>query len=392
MLVAGRPRGWPARRRDGDALHRVVGVVHGGVPPAADQREHRPVLPQDAGPQVADAPPRRVLDQEVQEVGPEPAPPRLGDGQRELGVAIGKEVVAGVRHDLSLIRDGDQPDPAAIRCADEALDEGPVGPNRGEEAEASVLAGQRLVETRQPFDVVGHRASHCKHPSARQGDRDLDIGVVRERPAPLLWPSSSPGLLSRPWPAIDDWWNTNARGHYSLLLAGTRAEVAALNRLAHERAGAQGQLTGAPLTVGGSEFQVGQRVVCTRNARGTATGVGSSTIDNGTIGIVTAVHHDTHAITITTLGQHREIELDTNYVASGHVQHGYALTIHKAQGTTCDYVHVVGPTGLYREAAYVALSRARHGADHLRHVEPGFNPGQPVALHRIAPTRRRSRS
>ena len=38
------------------------------------------------------------------------------------------------------------------------------------------------------------------------------------------------------------------------------------------------------------------------------------------------------------------------------------MTIHKSQGATCDAVFVVGPAGLYREAAYVALSRARRGA------------------------------
>ena len=31
----------------------------------------------------------------------------------------------------------------------------------------------------------------------------------------------------------------------------------------------------------------------------------------------------------------------------------------EAQGVTCDHVLVVGPAGLYREGAYVALSRAR---------------------------------
>ncbi len=38
------------------------------------------------------------------------------------------------------------------------------------------------------------------------------------------------------------------------------------------------------------------------------------------------------------------------------------MTIHKSQGATCDAVFAVGPSGLYREAAYVALSRARQGA------------------------------
>jgi UvrD-like helicase C-terminal domain len=59
---------------------------------------------------------------------------------------------------------------------------------------------------------------------------------------------------------------------------------------------------------------------------------------------------------------HATVRLDRSYLDAGHLDHGYAMTIHKSQGTTCDHVYVVGPAGLYREAAYVALSRARHGA------------------------------
>src|SRR4029077_21079789 len=54
--------------------------------------------------------------------------------------------------------------------------------------------------------------------------------------------------------------------------------------------------------------------------------------------------------------------IDRDYLDHGWVDHAYAVTIHKAQGVTCDRVLVVGPAGLYREGAYVALSRARHSA------------------------------
>ena len=57
-----------------------------------------------------------------------------------------------------------------------------------------------------------------------------------------------------------------------------------------------------------------------------------------------------------------EVVLDRRYLDHGWVDHAYAVTIHKAQGVTCDHVFVVGPDGLYREGAYVALSRARHQA------------------------------
>jgi len=45
------------------------------------------------------------------------------------------------------------------------------------------------------------------------------------------------------------------------------------------------------------------------------------------------------------------------------VDHGYAATIHKAQGVTVDRVHVLATPGLDRHAAYVALSRHRDRVD-----------------------------
>jgi hypothetical protein len=46
-----------------------------------------------------------------------------------------------------------------------------------------------------------------------------------------------------------------------------------------------------------------------------------------------------------------------------HLDHGYAATIHKAQGMTVDRVHVLATPGLDRHAAYVALSRHRDSVD-----------------------------
>jgi hypothetical protein len=46
-----------------------------------------------------------------------------------------------------------------------------------------------------------------------------------------------------------------------------------------------------------------------------------------------------------------------------HIDHGYAATIHKAQGMTVDSVHVLATPGLDRHAAYVALSRHRDQVD-----------------------------
>ena len=46
-----------------------------------------------------------------------------------------------------------------------------------------------------------------------------------------------------------------------------------------------------------------------------------------------------------------------------HVDHGYAATIHKAQGVTVDRAHVLASSHMDRHAAYVGLTRHREGVD-----------------------------
>ena len=51
--------------------------------------------------------------------------------------------------------------------------------------------------------------------------------------------------------------------------------------------------------------------------------------------------------------------MPTSYLDAGHLDHGYAMTIHKAQGLTADAALVLATDDLYQEAGYTALSRAR---------------------------------
>src|SRR3546814_16320857 len=46
-----------------------------------------------------------------------------------------------------------------------------------------------------------------------------------------------------------------------------------------------------------------------------------------------------------------------------HIDHGYAATIHKAQGMTVDRVQVLATPGMDRHGAYVAMSRHRESVD-----------------------------
>jgi conjugative relaxase-like TrwC/TraI family protein len=161
--------------------------------------------------------------------------------------------------------------------------------------------------------------------------------------------------------AVEAWVAAHLAGRNGILLAGTRAEAKALNRAA--RARLTGQLCGPTLEIRGRQFQTGDRIVLLHNDgkhldldRGL-----HCRVDNGMIATITTTNTTTDTVDIR-LVNGRHIRLRRDYVLDGHLDHGYATTIHKAQGLTCDDVFVVGPAGLYREAVYVAMSRARYGA------------------------------
>jgi hypothetical protein len=74
--------------------------------------------------------------------------------------------------------------------------------------------------------------------------------------------------------------------------------------------------------------------------------------------------------------------LHAGYLDAGHIAHGYATTIHKAQGATTDRCLLLATDGLYRQAAYVALSRGRT-TNHLYavgtpHIDPELTHAPPA--------------
>lgn len=60
------------------------------------------------------------------------------------------------------------------------------------------------------------------------------------------------------------------------------------------------------------------------------------------------------------------IPLPAEYVEA-HVQLGYAITAHRAQGAAVDTAHVIAASGMTREAFYVAMTRGRY-ANHTHVV------------------------
>jgi Ti-type conjugative transfer relaxase TraA len=157
-----------------------------------------------------------------------------------------------------------------------------------------------------------------------------------------------------------------------VILAYTRADVEALNGLARERLRAGGEL-GVEHQVGTERGQramaVGDRLMFLRNERGLgadAEGRGGAAVKNGSLGTVLAVDAQGERLTVRLDGPDGGGAGSRPVVTFGvrdygHVDHGYAATIHKAQGVTVDRAHVLASAYMDRHAAYVALTRHRDG-------------------------------
>jgi hypothetical protein len=113
-----------------------------------------------------------------------------------------------------------------------------------------------------------------------------------------------------------------------------------------------GRLGRDRLTVAGTEFAVGDRIVCLRNSD-------ALSVKNGTRATVETVDRKHHTLAVVTDRGNR-LELDSDYLEDGHVRHAYALTGHGGQGLTVERAFVLGSGGSrLQEWGYVALSRAR---------------------------------
>ncbi|HVU75161.1 MAG TPA: MobF family relaxase [Mycobacteriales bacterium] len=164
-----------------------------------------------------------------------------------------------------------------------------------------------------------------------------------------------------------DYLTATEHGRDVLVLAPLRRDVAALNESIRTGLIAEGRLgrdelviatrdaRGDNSTSGDLRLRVGDQVMVTAND--TTLGV-----VNGSRGTVTSVDAGRQALTMLIAG--RPVSVGAEWLASGHLVHGYALTVHKAQGLTVDATLVYAGRGLTREHAYVALSRGRT-ANHL---------------------------
>ena len=143
-------------------------------------------------------------------------------------------------------------------------------------------------------------------------------------------------------------------GDTRIILTHTNDEVRGLNEAARGRMRNAGEL-GSDVSIkaerGERQFASGDRIMFLRNERELG-------VKNGTLGIIEQVTPQRMAVRT---DDGRNVAFDTKDYA--HIDHGYAATIHKAQGMTVDRTLLLATPGMDSHGAYVALSRHRDRVD-----------------------------
>jgi conjugative relaxase-like TrwC/TraI family protein len=191
--------------------------------------------------------------------------------------------------------------------------------------------------------------------------------------------SSQPSAREQRAALVAAWWQaahqpSGQLDQYVLMMAGRRADVTELNRLARHQMVAAGRITGENLHTGTADgdirtFATGDLVIARRNNY-------PGGLINGERGLITAI--DTHANRVTIAFGGRQVTVGREYLDGAGLDHGYALTVHQAQGLTVDRAFLLGSDALYREAGYVGLSRGRHDNHlYLTHQTTSHRPTRP---------------
>jgi conjugative relaxase-like TrwC/TraI family protein len=152
---------------------------------------------------------------------------------------------------------------------------------------------------------------------------------------------------------IDAWWSDRQTvGGSQLLMAERRVDVDRLNMAARQKRADAGEIDITDIvTVGERDYSNGDNVIFARNDRWLD-------VANAQRGRIVALHHERGEVTVD-VGD-RQVRVDRDYLDGGDLRLGYAATVHKNQGATCDRAYLLTSDSLRRELGYVGLSRGRN--------------------------------
>jgi len=151
-------------------------------------------------------------------------------------------------------------------------------------------------------------------------------------------------------------------GESSLILARTNEEVSALNQAIREQLKDKGLLSKesdrqASVRVNKKNeersFAVGDRVIFLKNNT-------KLKVKNGTLGTITEISPDMrgHARFVHAVND-KGVSIKIDLFNYNYLDHAYAVTVYKSQGSTIDRVFVRATPNMDRETSYVAMSRQK---------------------------------
>ncbi len=152
---------------------------------------------------------------------------------------------------------------------------------------------------------------------------------------------------------IADWNHDYDQTKTTLILAHLRRDVRMLNVMAREKLvehGIVGEGHVFKTADGPRRFDAGDQIVFLKNE-------GSLGVKNGMIGHVVEAAANRIVATVGEGDQRRQVTIEQQFY--NNIDHGYATTIHKAQGATVDRVKVLASLSLDRHLTYVAMTRHR---------------------------------
>ena len=241
--------------------------------------------------------------------------------------------------------------------------------------EAATLRGAKLVlvgdpEQLQPIEAgaafraiterIGYAELETIYRQREQWMRDASLDLARGNVAKAVASYSANGRMKGATlkaEAVDsliaDWNRDYDPAKSSLILAHLRRDVRSLNMLARAKLIERGlvEVGHAFRTEDGvRHFSAGDQIVFLKNE-------GSLGVKNGMLAKVTQAARGWIVAEIGE-GEHRRL-VTVEQRFYDNIDHGYATTIHKAQGATVDQVKVLASLSLDRHLTYVALTRHR---------------------------------
>ncbi len=275
-----------------------------------------------------------------------------GLGRRSV-VVVDEAAMIGTRKLDRLLRHAERADAKVVLVGDHhqlpAIEAGGVFAALAREPDAI-----HLTENRRNRDPIERNALA----ELRNGDTARALGILAAHGRVHDHPTKTDARTEM----VEQWLDKTLDGDSAFMLAATRDDVTDLNRNARAALQTEGVVGPDELDIDGRAFAVGDWVMTLTNDYRLG-------VLNGQRGTITHIDPRRGSVAVAFDDDTTTKTIPAAYLDAGGLDHAYAMTVHKAQGQTCDYAYVLGDEHLYREAGYSALTRGRH-ENHLHIARP----------------------